>query len=393
MIAIRAESAVTPQRTISPVIILIDRGKIAAVGTPDQVFIPGHASVMDVGDKIVAPGFIDTHTHGREGVYFGEEVATTAALCQRVASTGVTALLPTLANLLPMHYTLEMILERIATVRQVMAQSSGGAEVLGIHMEGPYLSSAGAVKGSQRAENMRPPSVEELRRMVEVSDGAIRKMGIAPELDGALEVIRELCRLGVVPCAAHSAASYDQTMAAVAAGLGCATHVFNGMLPFHHRQPGLVGAVLTCDRINAELIADGQHVSAPAMQVLLRCKGVDGIHLVTDNTIWAGMPNGTYRDGERTIVKEEDHAYVLGGTLIGSVAPMNRCVRNMMRLTGCSLAEVVQMASLNPARVIGLDDRKGSLDVGKDADLIVIDAEVNVHITIARGQVIFRVAD
>jgi N-acetylglucosamine-6-phosphate deacetylase len=162
------------------------------------------------------------------------------------------------------------------------------------------------------------------------------------------------------------------------------------MIPFHHRRPGLVGAILTCDEINAELIADGQHVSPEAMEILLRCKGTHRVHLITDNTIWAGVPNGSYKDGDRTIVKDDLQAYVVDGTLIGSVAPMNLCVANMVRSVGSSLVDAVKMATLNPAAVIGVDDRKGSLEPGKDADLVVIDEEVEVYITMVRGQVVYR---
>jgi N-acetylglucosamine-6-phosphate deacetylase len=162
------------------------------------------------------------------------------------------------------------------------------------------------------------------------------------------------------------------------------------MIPLHHRRPGLLGAVLTCDQINAELIADGQHVSPAAMEVLLRCKGVERVHIVTDNTTWAGMPDGEYEDGSRTIVKESERAYVVGGTLIGSVAPMNLCVRNLVRAVGCSFAEAVRMATLGPATVIGVGDHKGSLEPGKDADLVIIDQEVEVYTTMVRGQVVYR---
>jgi N-acetylglucosamine-6-phosphate deacetylase len=390
VIAIQAWRILTPLESIAPGTILIEDEKIVAVGRSAEVSIPAGAAVIDATDKVVVPGFIDTHTHGRDGTYFGENPEMTAKLCRSIVSTGVTSFLPTLASLLPIQYTLEMILNRIQVVRQVMMQDAGGAEILGIHMEGPCLSSADTARGSQLVANLRKPSVEELHRMVEASEGTIRKVSIAPELDGALDVIREMVKLDIVPCAGHSTATYEQAMEAVQAGLSCASHVFNGMIPMHHRRPGLLGAVLTCDEISAELIADGQHVSPAAMKILLRCKGVDGVHLITDNTIWAGMPNGTYGDGDRTVVKEDHRAYVVGGTLVGSVAPMNLCVGNIVRSVGYSLAEAVKMASLNPAIVIGVDDRKGSLEPGKDADLVVIDEEVEVCMTMIKGKEVYR---
>jgi N-acetylglucosamine-6-phosphate deacetylase len=393
MIAIQAGQIPTPLKSISPGVILIEGRRIVDVGHPGEVPLPAGTEIRDFQDKVVVPGFIDTHTHGRDGDYFGEDKEATGRLCRNITRTGVTSLLPTLASLMPIHYTLAMMLERIDTVRQVMAQDAGGAEILGMHLEGPFLSSADTARGSQLVVNLRKASVRELQQMAEAAEGTIRKMSIAPELEGALDVIREMIKLNIVPCAGHSTATYEQAMEAVHAGLCCGTHVFNGMIPFHHRRPGLLGAVLTCDRINAELIADGQHVSAAAMKLLLRCKGVDGVHLITDNTIWAGMANGTYQDGDRSIVKEESRAYVLGGTLVGSVAPMNLCVGNMVRFVGCSLGEAVKMASLNPAVVVGEADRKGSLERGKDADLVVVDEEVEVYVTMVKGQEVYRAGE
>lgn len=387
IIAIRAKCIITPLARIAPGTVLVKGERIAAVGLSAEVPIPAGATVIDAGDKVIVPGFIDTHVHGRDGHLFGEDPESTAQLCRSIVSTGTTSLLPTLEA----QPTLNEILDRIGVVRQVMAQDTGGAEILGIHMEGPYLSSAEIARGSQTVSYLRQPSVEELHRMVEASEGTIRKMTIAPELDGALDVIREMVKLNIVASAGHSAATYEQTMEAVRAGLRCATHTFNGMIPFHHRKPGLLGAVLTCDEISAELIADGQHVYAPAMKLLLRCKGVDQIHLITDNTIWAGMPDGTYEwTVGRTVVKEEHRAYVVGGTLAGSVASMNFDVGNIVRSAGCSLAQAVKMASLNPAVLIGVADRKGSLEPGKDADLVIIDEDVNVYLTMVKGRVVYR---
>jgi N-acetylglucosamine-6-phosphate deacetylase len=177
----------------------------------------------------------------------------------------------------------------------------------------------------------------------------------------------------------------------ISAGIRSCCHTFNGMIPFHHRTPGVLGAVLTCDEVNAELIADCQHVSPVAMKVLWRCKGTDRIHLITDNTFWAGLPNGSYDWSEgRVVIKEDHRAYVKGGTLAGSIASLNFDLANMVQHVGCSLVEAIKMATLIPARVIGVVDHKGSLEVGKDADLVIIDADVNVYMTMVKGQIVYR---
>jgi len=390
VIAIQGGCVVTPYESIIPGTVLIEGDGIIAVGRGDHIPVPAGADIVDVAGMVVAPGFVDTHVHGRDGVYFGEDEETTARLFRSIASTGVTSLLPTMSPLLPEQRTPEAILDWIRVIRRAMLHATEGAEVLGIHMEGPWLSRTDPTRGAQLAANLRLPSIDELHRMVDVSEGTVRKISLAPELDGALEVIREMDRLGIVPCAAHSTATYEQTMEAVEAGLSCATHVYNGMLPLHHRAPGLLGAVLTCNRIDAELIADGQHVSPVAMQILLRCKGPDRIHLVTDNLPWAGLPDGTYADGQRTIVKEAQRAFVVGGSLAGSVASMAACVHIMVSSVGYSLPQAIAMASLNAARVIGVENRKGSLEPGKDADLVVLDEAGRVWMTIVRGQTVYR---
>ncbi len=179
-------------------------------------------------------------------------------------------------------------------------------------------------------------------------------------------------------------------MEAVELGLSSCCHTFNGMVPFHHRNVGVLGAALTCDRINAELIADCQHIFPVAMKILFKCKGPDRMHLITDNTTWAGMPNGAYEWSEgRTVIKEDQRAYVHGGTLAGSVATMNYDVGNMVRHVGCEFSEALKMATLTPAKLIGVSDRKGSLEPGKDADLVVIDQDLNVYRTFVKGQEVF----
>lgn len=386
MLAVRAGQILTPADQIEPGVILIKGEKITAVGPAEEIQIPVDAKLINAADKIVAPGFIDTHIHGRNGHLFGEDVESTADICRTVTKTGTTSLLPTLGS----WPGQERMLDDIRVVRQVMKAGSGGAEILGIHMEGPYLSGEDIAKGSQPVESLRTPSIAELNTMIEASEGTILKMTIAPELTGAMQVIQELVRAGILPSAGHTTATYETMMEAVELGLSSCCHTFNGMIPLHHRKVGVLGAVLTSDQINAELIADCQHVFPVAMQILWRCKGADRIHLVTDNTYWAGLPNGAYEWSEgRTVIKEDQRAYVQGGTLAGSVATMNYDVGNMVRHVGCTLSEAINMASLTPAKVIDVADRKGSLEPGKDADLVVIDEQVNVYLTMVKGQVVF----
>ncbi len=384
--AVKASHIITPDHDIKDGVVLVENGKIMSLGGSAEIQIPAEAELIDAGDKTIAPGLIDTHVHGRDGHEFGEDPQNTADLCRTIVSTGTTSLLPTLGS----WSGIEKNLDEIRVVRQVMRQGTGGAEILGIHMEGPYLSGSEIARGSQPVSELRKPSSRELADMVEASQGTIRKMTIAPELDGALDVIREMVRMNIVPSAGHTAATYEQMQEGIAAGIRSCCHTFNGMIPFHHRTPGVLGAVLTCDDVNAELIADCQHVSPVAMQVLYRCKGIDQIHLITDNTIWAGMPNGPYDWSEgRVVIKDDQRAYVKGGTLAGSVTAMNFDVSNMVRHVGCLLTEAVKMATLVPARVIGVADQKGSLEAGKDADLVIIDADVNVYLTMVKGQVVY----
>jgi N-acetylglucosamine-6-phosphate deacetylase len=388
--ALRASRLLTPDHEIESGVVLIENGRIVGLGSSAEIQIPAEAELIDAGDKMVAPGFIDTHVHGRDGHLFGEDPESTADLCRTIASTGTTSLLPTLGS----WSGIEKCVDEIRMVRQVMRQGTGGAEILGIHMEGPYLSAAEIARGSQPVRELRKPSTRELADMMDASEGTIRKMTIAPELEGALDVIREMVRMDILPSAGHTAATYEQMQEGIAAGIRSCCHTFNGMIPFHHRSPGVLGAVLTCDEVNAELIADCQHVSAVAMQILCRCKGADRIHLVTDNTYWAGLPNGPYEWSEgRVVIKDDQRVYVKGGTLAGSVASMNFDLANMVRHVGCSLAEAVKMATLNPARVIGVADHKGSLEAGKDADLIIIDADVNVYLTMVKGKVVYRLKE
>jgi N-acetylglucosamine-6-phosphate deacetylase len=373
----------TPTGWVSPGAIVVGDGRLVFVGASDRVGVrPGR--VTDLRPLTLMPGFIDIHIHGWGGVSIESgDHACTVALA--MARNGTTSFLPTLTG----KPDLPSLLDAVASTAAATGPT-GGAEILGIHLEGPFLNPDPAVRGAQLPAHMRDPNVEELRNLHASSGGRLRYMTIAPELPGALDVIREANALGIVTGAGHSAASYEEALEAVAAGVRTSIHTFNGMKPLHHRSPGLLGAALTHPGFTAEVIADGVHVAPTAVDLLVRCKGPDRVILVTDSTQFAGLPDGRYeREGGRAVIKQGDRCYLEGsGSLSGSVVGMNRDVANIVRFVGVGLAEAVAMASANPSRLLGLGGRKGTLAVGYDADIIAIDDQTNVLWTMVGGTVV-----
>jgi N-acetylglucosamine-6-phosphate deacetylase len=368
---------------ISPGALVVEEGRIAFVGPLDQVgAMP--TTMIDLRPSSLVPGFIDIHIHGWGGIRI-ESGAQACQVAVDMARNGTTSFLPTLVGAPDLASLLARVEDTAAAIG-----ATAGAEILGLHLEGPFLNPDPAVRGAQLPEHMRAPNLEELRALHTRSLGRLRYMTIAPELPGALEVIREATRLGIATGAAHSAATYEEALAALAAGLRTTVHTFNGMKPMHHRAPGLVGAVLTHAALMAEVIADGVHVAPAAVALLARCKGVDNVILVTDSMQFAGLPDGRYeRDGGRTVLKMGNRcALDPGGALAGSVVGMNRDVGNAARFAKLDLADAVRMASANPARLLGLGHRKGILAPGWDADVVALDDDVNVVWTMVGGQVI-----
>jgi N-acetylglucosamine-6-phosphate deacetylase len=388
-----ARQLITPNEIIYDAAVIVENQKITAVGRKDEVNFPEMSVFSDFGTKIIAPGLIDVHIHGFEGVEAGKKTSDALHIAKAIARHGTTSFLPTVS----FAPTLDEILHMLEATAQAVSAESDGARILGIHLEAPFLSKVGIgpwdrypPAGFLAGTMAREPSIEELRLMAQAAGGHIKIMSIAPELEGALGVIEEMVRLGIVPSAAHTAASYEQVVAGIEAGLKSATHLYNGMRRQDHREPGVIEAVLSKDELMAEIIGDCVHVHPPAIDIAIRCKGTDRIVLVTDNTRYAGMPNGLYKDDMgRDIVKDDEKAYVPGWTLAGSVSPLNHNVHNMIARVGHSLPEAIKIASLTPARLLGVADRKGSLEVGKDADLIVIDDRINVYATMVHGNWVY----
>jgi len=269
---------------------------------------------------------------------------------------------------------------------QFSAANGAKAEILGIHFEGPFISPAR--RGVHPLEWIATPSKQLLDRFLSCARGNGRILTLAPELPGAIELIHAARRAGLVVSLGHTDASFDDAIAAIHAGARHSAHVFNAMRPFSHRETGVLGAVLTSREVTAELIADGVHVDDAAIRLLLAAKGVDKTVLVSDGTAATGMPDGRYRLGMLEVIVSGGVCRNSEGKLAGSTLTLDRAVRHMVQL-GVPLADALRMATWNPARVIGIEGRKGTLAAGADADLVLLDEQLGVARVMARGSWLF----
>jgi N-acetylglucosamine-6-phosphate deacetylase len=335
---------------------------------------------------MLAPGLIDIHTHGGHGITFGAagRLAEDLADYSRwVTSTGVTGFLCSVAAPDP-----KALLEVVRAYADALENGTPGAEALGLHLEGPFLNPAR--KGAFNPAWLRPPSVEEVLACIEAGRGWVRLVTLAPELPGASEIARALRERGVVAAMGHTDADFAVASAALEGAFTHVTHTFNAQRAFDHREPGVVGAVLASDYGTAELIADTIHVHPAAMKVLVRCLGRDRVILVTDAMAGAGLGDGEYELVGHRIRVRNGRAMLADGTLAGSTAALNECVLNLARSADLTLAEVIPMASINPARLLGLEGGLGSLEQGKEASLIALDEEARVRLAMVRGRVVYR---
>jgi N-acetylglucosamine-6-phosphate deacetylase len=376
----------TPEEILTDsAVITSDDGHIEYVG-PMESAPRTEGLTLDLRGRMVIPGLIDVHVHGGFGVGFGNPdtlESDLATYSQRVVENGVTGFLTSIAT--PDAPSLINVIKAYA---RLFKKDFGGAVPLGIHLEGPFLSRE--KKGAFHPEWLRDPDLEQARAFLEAGDGWIRQMTLAPELPHADEVAALFRQQGVVIAAGHTNADYETAQRALRSNFTHVTHTFNAQRGFHHRQPGVFGAVLTSDEITAELIADTIHVHPGAMKTLFRCLGDDRIVLITDAILGAGLPDGVYESVEFMVTIKDGVVTLEDGTLAGSSARLNHCVRNMHQTVGVPLHQAVKMASLNPARAMGFADRIGSIAPGKEANLAVIDDEVNVYLTLVKGQIIYN---
>lgn len=379
--AFLAATVYTPE-PIRQGVVLVEDDRITAVGARDQVRIPASARRVEAGECAIAPGFIDIHVHGAGGRDLMEpERAAVETVSATLARGGTTSYYATTVTA-PQSDTARALEFLSGCIAEAAGSPAAAAQPLGIHMEGPYISVKR--RGVHPAESIVEPALEAYRKLARAAHGMLRIMTIAPELAEAPEVIAEMIRDGVRPSLGHTDATYEEAERAVELGARQATHMFNAMRPFSHRDPGIIGAVLTDTRIKAELIADLVHVDPTAIRVLHQSKGDGGIVLISDGLSGTGMPDGFYPvAGFLVEVKEGVCRYQ--GTLAGSVLTLDRAVRNMRRILGLRPEQALQMATRNTAELLGIADRKGVLRPGADADLLILDNELRLRAVYARG--------
>ena len=345
----------------------------------------GDAEVIDAAGGYASPGLIDIHIHG----YLGEDTSDGSEeglikMAEGIAQNGVTAWLPT-----TMTVSYAELRRAFDAVRKLSRRENNpkGAQMLGVNAEGPFINPS--KKGAQAVEHIRPADAGFL---IENSD-IIRLFTIAPEMPGALECIREVAeKTNLRISMGHTAANYEEAKAGIEAGVRHATHLFNAMTPLNHRDPGVVGAALADDRVMTEMIADTFHISADLFGLVAKVKG-DNLILITDCTRAGGLADGEYTLGGQPIFVKGIECRLKDGTIAGSVLRLNNAVRNVRDHTNLPLEQIVRMASLNPARAIGVADRKGSLEAGKDADIVLTDADFQVRRTIIGGDTVYQKAE
>jgi len=375
--------AITPTLEIRDAGILIRDGEIERVGKRDELELPAGATEIRAQDATAIPGFIDVHIHGAGGrdVMEGSAEAL-STITQRVAQFGTTSIVATTvtASTDDTLHAVEGIAKYIPT--QYDTCNTTCAEILGIHFEGPFLSKER--RGVHPPELLQMPTADVLQKFLQAASGNARILTIAPELFGAMPCIDAARSLGMVVSIGHTDATYEQARAAIAHGAHHATHVYNAMRPFSHRDPGVIGAVLTSPEVNAELIADGIHVDEIAMKVLLQAKGPEHVVLISDGTMATGMPDGKYKLGGIDVIVVDGVCRDTNGRLAGSTLTLDKALRNIVAL-GTPLPNAIRMLTLNPATVLGIEFKKGALRTGADADILLLNESLQVTRVWTRG--------
>lgn len=355
--------------------VLIEAGKITAIGEHIS-----DSSTLDGQSMTLLPGFIDLHTHGALGhEVIGINESDLQELTLFYARHGVTGFLAS-----PWTAPRQAITDSLNVIRNVMGHEQG-ARILGAHLEGPWLNTVFC--GAQDKNLIRTAEQEEARSHLD--SGIVKLVAVAPEIESNRWLIEECARRGITVSAGHTNATYAEMQQAVRLGVRQVTHCFNAMRPLNHREPGVVGAAMTMPELKCELIADNIHVNPVVMKLLLDVKGPEGVILISDSISAAGMPDGDYSFEGMPVTVVYGAARLADGTLAGSTLTMERALANFVQATGRPLAELVRCSSLNAVEAIHLGSQKGKIATGYDADLILVDQNLHVKLTMVGGKTVY----
>ena len=363
-------------RRFENVSLLLEEGKIRVLSAGET---PEGCEVIDASGKKAVPGFLDIHTHGAVGVDVNAaDVEGLKKIARFFAGNGTTSWLASVLT--------DTKEQTEWCIDQYLQFDQSGAEVsnlLGIHLEGPFLSKE--YKGAMPEHLLRKPDAALARQWQERAKSGIRYITVSPELEGAVEVIPELKACGMTVAIGHSGADYATAMKAIEAGAASSTHTGNAMRLLHQHEPAIWGAALETDIYN-EMICDGLHLHPGVIRLYMKIKGNERLVAITDSIMAAGLPDGMYRLGVNDVVVKEGDARLLNGVRAGSTLTTDRGLRNVLAFTGLPLEEILPLFTENPAKLIGVFDRKGSIADGKDADIVLLDADMRVDTVFLRGR-------
>jgi len=362
--------------------ILILDGKIKETGKFKDTI---NREEIDAGGRIICPGFIDIHIQGAGGSdVLDDSFASLKTISKTVARFGTTSFLATtLFRTNGNNHHLQIASESVNI-------DLGGAHLLGIHLEGPFISLN--KKGMIISGCICKPSLNTLEDIINLTNGSLKMMTIAPELNGSLDIINNLVKNTIIPSFGHSNASYTETIKGITAGISHVTHLFNAMPSIHHRNPGPLLIFFLNDKITVQVISDGVHIHPEVVKLAFNIIGKDRWITITDGIQSMGLPDGKYIYNGLEYESKNGTARYIDGTLIGTTLGMIQLILNLIEITGCSFWDAVQTASLNPAKLLGIDDKKGSIERGKDADLVILDFDNSVWKTMVEGKIVYQKA-
>lgn len=340
--------------------------------------------IIDLSKYRIIPGLIDMHIHGANGYDTMDSCYESInEISKYLAKNGVTSFLPTTVTA-----SFENIKSAISNVEKAMKNGVEGSRIFGSYIEGPYITQE--YRGAHPTEHIRSINTKEINSLLDISNGSIKVIAIAPEKEGSMNMIQLLKSRGIKISIGHTNASYDIAKEAIERGADIAVHIFNGMRGLHHREPGVVGAFLCDDEVFTELISDTIHVHPEVMGLIIKCKGTDRVCMISDCMRAGGLEDGEYRLGELNVIVRDSVPRLNNGSLAGSTLKLLNGVKNMIDIVGIDPLEAFHMASLIPARALDVEDRFGSIKVGKKADFTAIDDNYNVVMTFIDGRIVYK---